>query len=221
MSYHISTTGMRFKNIAQVAIFTELVRKKLPVFFQKNSIIDIIANKRSFSLRMLGSPKYNEKTEEHIRVKKAIRPKDGTIFDFMIRPPNDESEVVKSPLLDIPEPEVKRFPMENNIVNETTEAEFEVVETLLKEAGIEGYSLSYPSIPASLSNVSTTSNSASVVSLTILFSIGNLLTSGSGISKRGLFTTSDSSLGGRIMKSKIVPSFGRIAFFTRICSSVF
>ena len=76
---------------------------------------------------MLGSPKYNEKTEEHIRVKKAICPKDGTIFDFMIRPPNDESEVVKSPLLDVPEPEVKRFPMENSdIVSETTEAEFEV-----------------------------------------------------------------------------------------------
>ena len=27
---HISTTGMRLKNIAQVAVFTELVRKKLP-----------------------------------------------------------------------------------------------------------------------------------------------------------------------------------------------
>src|SRR6266480_1390375 len=86
------------------------------------------------------------KKQEHIRVKKAIHSKDGTIFDFMIRSPNDESEVVKSPLLDIPEPEVKRFPMENNdIVNKTTEAEFEVIETLLKEAGIEGYSLSYPS----------------------------------------------------------------------------
>ncbi len=146
MSYHILTTGMKLKNIARVAIFTELVRKKLPVSLQGNSIIDNIANKRSFSLQMLGSPKYNEKTEEHIRVKKAICPKDGTIFDFMIRPPNDESEVVKSPLLDILEPEVKRFPVENNdIVSETTEAEFEVVEILLKEAGIKGYSLSYPS----------------------------------------------------------------------------
>src|SRR6266540_1967350 len=95
---------------------------------------------------MLGSPKYNEKTEKHIHVKKAIRPKDETIFNSMIRLPNDESEVVKSPLLDILEPEVKRFPVENNdIVSETTEAEFEVVEILLKEAGIKGYSLSYPS----------------------------------------------------------------------------
>jgi len=50
MSYHISTTGMRLKNIAWVTIFTELVRKKLPVSLQGNSIIDNIANKRSFSL---------------------------------------------------------------------------------------------------------------------------------------------------------------------------
>ena len=36
--------------------------------------------------------------------------------------------------------------MENNdIVSETTDAEFELVETLLQEANIEGYSLSYPS----------------------------------------------------------------------------
>ena len=78
-------------------------------------------------------------------MKKAICPKDGTIFDFMIRPSNDESEVVKSPLLDVLKPEVKRFPVENSdIVSKTTEAKFEVVETLLKKAGIEEYSLSYP-----------------------------------------------------------------------------
>src|SRR5215212_231195 len=58
MSYHISTTGMRLKNIARVAIFTELVRKKLPVSLQRNSIIDNIANKQSFSLRILGTPKF-------------------------------------------------------------------------------------------------------------------------------------------------------------------
>jgi hypothetical protein len=33
-------------------------------------------------------------------------PKDGTTFDFMLRPPNDESEVVESPLLNVLEPEV-------------------------------------------------------------------------------------------------------------------
>jgi len=50
MSLHILTFGMRLKNIAQVALFTELVHKKLSAFLQGNSIIDNIANKRSFSL---------------------------------------------------------------------------------------------------------------------------------------------------------------------------
>src|SRR6266540_3209866 len=45
MLYHISTFGMRLPNIAQVAVFTELVRKKLPTALQENSIIDNIANK--------------------------------------------------------------------------------------------------------------------------------------------------------------------------------
>ncbi|CAB4375222.1 unnamed protein product [Rhizophagus irregularis] len=144
ISVHVLTSGMRLSNIAQVAVFTELVRKKLPVGLQDKGIVDNIANKRSFFLRMLGSPKYNEKTEEHIRVKKAICPKDGSIFDFMIRPPNDESEVIdNSPLLAVPETESVKYA---NISNETTtEAEFELVETLLKEAGIKGYNLSYPS----------------------------------------------------------------------------
>src|SRR6266498_4088866 len=92
---------------------------------------------------MLRSPKYNEKTEEHIRVKKAICPKDRSIFDFMIRPPNDESEVIdNSPLLAVPETESVKYV---SISNKITVAEFELVETLLKEAGIEAYSLSYPS----------------------------------------------------------------------------
>src|SRR6266542_3563514 len=83
---------------------------------------------------MLGSLKYNEKTEEHICEKKAICSKDGSIFDFMIRPPNDESEVIdNSPLLAVPEMESVKY---ISISNETTVAEFELVETLLKEAGI-------------------------------------------------------------------------------------
>ncbi|GBC54096.2 highly derived D5-like helicase-primase [Rhizophagus irregularis DAOM 181602=DAOM 197198] len=142
MSLHISTFGMRLPNIARVAVFTELVRKKLPTALQGNSIIDNIANKRSFSLRMLGSSKFDEKTGEHVRVKKPVHPKDGTLFDFMIRPPNDESEVVKSSLLDIPKAEMEGCPSINNV---TTDAEFELVETLLQEASIEGYNLSYPS----------------------------------------------------------------------------
>jgi hypothetical protein len=123
ISFHVSTFGMRLPNIAQVAVFTELVRKKLPAGLQDKGIVDNIANKSPFSLRMLGSPKYNEKTGEHVRVKKAIYPKDGNIFDFMIRPPNDESEVIEnSPLLVVPEPEVKRYNDTNS--EETTQAEF-------------------------------------------------------------------------------------------------
>ncbi|PKB98666.1 hypothetical protein RhiirA5_383759 [Rhizophagus irregularis] len=62
----------------------------------------------------------------------------------MIRPRNDESEIINnSSLLAVPEMESVKYA---NISNKTTtEAEFELVKTLLKEAGIEGYSLSYPS----------------------------------------------------------------------------
>src|SRR6266540_6449725 len=143
ISIHVSTFGMRLSSIAQVAIFTELVRKKLPAGLQNKGIVDNIVNKQSFSLQMLESSKYNEKTEKHVRIKKAICPKDGSIFDFMICPPNDESEIIdNSPLLAVPKTESVKYA---NISNETTIAKFELVETLLQEASIEGYSLSYPS----------------------------------------------------------------------------
>ena len=50
MSLHILTFDMRLKNIVQVAVFTELIRKKLLIALQANSIINNIANKRSFFL---------------------------------------------------------------------------------------------------------------------------------------------------------------------------
>jgi hypothetical protein len=130
ISLHISTFGMRVPNIAQAGAFTELVRKKLPEGLQGKGIIDNIANKRSFSLQMVGTPKFIEETGEHVRVKKAILPKDGTTFDFMLRPPNDESEIVESPLLVVPELEVRRC---NDTNNETTEAELELeIELIVK-----------------------------------------------------------------------------------------
>jgi hypothetical protein len=143
ISFHVSTTGMRLKNIPQVAVFTELVRKKLPAALQGKTIVDNIANKRSFSLRMLGFPKYNEKTKEHVRVKKAILPKDGTVYDFMLRPPNDESPVADSPLLVVSE--IKSSKRGPEGLNEVSQHEFELVVKLLKENSIEGYDLSYPS----------------------------------------------------------------------------
>jgi len=45
ISLHVLTSGMRLPNIAQVAMFTELVRKKLPEGLQGKGIIDNIANK--------------------------------------------------------------------------------------------------------------------------------------------------------------------------------
>src|SRR4051794_5454546 len=39
MSLHISTFGLRLKNIAKVAVFTELVRKKLPIDLQEKDIV--------------------------------------------------------------------------------------------------------------------------------------------------------------------------------------
>ncbi|PKK55328.1 hypothetical protein RhiirC2_802696, partial [Rhizophagus irregularis] len=149
ISLHVLTFGMRLPNIAKVSAFTELVRKKLPAGLQKKGIIDNIANIgsfKSFSLRILGTPKYDKKTDKHVRIKKVIRPKDGSIFDFMIRPPNDDSRVIDSPLLVVPESEVNRCSKENNDTSsETTQADFDFVESLLGENGIEGYTLSFPS----------------------------------------------------------------------------
>ena len=64
----------------------------------------------------------------------------------MIRPPNDDSRVIDSPLLVVPESEVNRCSKENNDTSsETTQADFDFVESLLGGNGIEGYTLSFPS----------------------------------------------------------------------------
>ncbi len=123
-------------------MFIEFVCKKVLVALQANSIIDNIANKCSFSLRMLSSPKHDEKAKEHVRMKKAIHPKDGIIFNFMIRLPNDELEIAESSLLVVSELEAKGC---NNTNGETTQAEFDFVKTLLRDNCVEGYTLSPPS----------------------------------------------------------------------------
>ncbi len=45
ISFYILTFGIKFKNIAQVAIFTKLVHKKLLERLQEKGIINNIANK--------------------------------------------------------------------------------------------------------------------------------------------------------------------------------
>ncbi len=99
---------MKLPNITQVIIFIELICKKLLTALQVNYIINNIVNKHSFSLRIFESSKYNEKIEEYIHIKKTIHLKNETIFDFMIHPLNNESEVIKNLLLDIIKLKVKK-----------------------------------------------------------------------------------------------------------------
>ncbi|CAG8517582.1 8542_t:CDS:10 [Cetraspora pellucida] len=87
----------------------------------EDSIEAILTDREDHSLHKFidrnETPKFDEKTGSHIRVKKAIYPKDGTIFDFMICPPNDESEVIDNSLLCVLKPNVKRHQKRNNNTN--------------------------------------------------------------------------------------------------------
>src|SRR2546421_2014053 len=86
---------------------------------------------------MLGSPKYNEKTEEHVRIKKAICPKDGSIFNFMIRPPNDESEIIdNSHLLAVPEMESVKYLKDDTELRKNVKRVLEVIIGLLKDRAV-------------------------------------------------------------------------------------
>ena len=160
MSLHISTFGIRLKNIMACALFTELVCKKLPVSLQSKDIVDNIANKSSFSLRMLNTPKVIEikcnesgkKSYEHIRPKKALFPKDSSVFDFMLRPPHDDSPVVDSPTLNVSADLVRvKKNITENCKNDagTFGSEIEYIEKLLKEYKIEGFEVLYssPTLP--------------------------------------------------------------------------
>jgi len=95
---------------------------------------------------MLESPKYDEKTDKYIYIKKAIYSKDGIIFNFIIYLPNDDSRVINNPFLAISEPKVKRYlKRNNNISSKTTQIEFDFVESLLRDNYIEGYTLLFSS----------------------------------------------------------------------------
>src|SRR6185312_11183041 len=151
MSYHISTFGMRLKNIAKVALFTELVRKKLPISLQSKNIVDNIANKSSFSLRILRTPKFIKETGEHVRIKKPLYPKDRDIFDFMLRAPNDDSPVVDNPILNLPEETSKTCKgdtgtMTRRVAPKGPGAEVEYIDKLLGVVNIEGFDVLYPTL---------------------------------------------------------------------------
>src|SRR6266498_4546142 len=125
ISLHILTFAIRLLNIVKVAVFTELVCKKLLASLQENSIIDNIANKLSFSLQILETSKFDKKISFHMQVKKAMQSKNGSVFDFMIYPPNDESEVVDNSLLAILKAKIERYSNINKVI---TAAKFKLVE---------------------------------------------------------------------------------------------
>ncbi|RHZ51136.1 hypothetical protein Glove_482g83 [Diversispora epigaea] len=62
----------------------------------------------------------------------------------MLRPPNDEAPVIDSPLLIVPEPATSRIYNSHNKATDTTDVELELLESLLKDANIEGYELLSP-----------------------------------------------------------------------------
>ncbi|PKY60169.1 hypothetical protein RhiirA4_483565 [Rhizophagus irregularis] len=140
ISLHILTFGIRLLNIAQVTMFTKLIHKKLPVGLQDKG--------DPFDPKVLRSLQYKKEMKEHIRIKKAVHLKNRTIFDFMIRLPNNESEVVKSSLLDILELKVKIY---DDINSKTDQVKFELIEELREKTSIEGFNFSYSS--ESFSNV--------------------------------------------------------------------
>jgi len=93
-------------------------------------------------LQIVEFPKFNEKTSEHIHVKKLVYLNNKTTIDFMLRLCNNESEVINDSFLAVLELKVSS-PI--NINDEITQIEYETVEKLLKEKNIEGYNLLYPS----------------------------------------------------------------------------
>src|SRR6185312_8402568 len=93
-----------------------------------------------------------EKSYEHIRPKKALFPKDSSVFDFMLRPPHDDSPVVDSPTLNVSADLVRvKKNITENCKNDagTFGSEIEYIEKLLKEYKIEGFEVLYssPTLP--------------------------------------------------------------------------
>ncbi len=142
ISLHISTFGMRLSNIVKIAVFTELVHKKLPEKLEVKGIINNIANKQSFSLRIVKISKFDKKTEEYVYIKKLVYPNDRITTDFMLCLSNDESEVIDSPLLGILKIKATSCPSIGNvIIKAKLKFKLELVEKLLQKASIKGFNL--------------------------------------------------------------------------------
>ena len=80
---------------------------------------------------------------EYIHVKKAIYPKDGFIFDFILLCSNNDSKIKNSLLLAVLKPKVK---ISNNTNSKTIQVKFNFMEILLKENAIKGYIFLFSSL---------------------------------------------------------------------------
>ncbi|RIA88277.1 hypothetical protein C1645_826591 [Glomus cerebriforme] len=103
ISLHISTFGMKLLLITKVAVFTELICKKLSEELQ---------------------------TEEYVHIKKPVYLNNGTTIDFMLYLFDNESEVKDSSLLGILKTEITSCSSVSSITAKV-ELELEIVEKLL------------------------------------------------------------------------------------------
>ncbi|CAG8701196.1 24735_t:CDS:2, partial [Cetraspora pellucida] len=129
--------------------------KKMSLHISAFDIVDNIVNKSLFSLQILNIPKVIEikcnesskKLYKHICPKRAIFPKDGTVFDFMLCLPNDKAPVIDNPILVLKDKmsiEDRSIPEKNKIDARTIEAEVNYIEKLLNEMNIKSFDVLYP-----------------------------------------------------------------------------
>ncbi|CAG8487394.1 23157_t:CDS:2 [Cetraspora pellucida] len=109
-----------------IAVFTKLVHKKLPIDLQEKDIVDNIANKCSFSLQILRTPKFIKDTNEYSHLEY-----------FKRKNINQRKESIRK----------------NKIDARRIGSEVEYIEKLLEEYKIKGFEVLYSSL--TLPNVFT------------------------------------------------------------------
>ncbi|RIB04589.1 hypothetical protein C2G38_2222004 [Gigaspora rosea] len=97
---------------------------------------------KTLTLPILGTPKIIKETNEHVRPKRVVIPKNGTIFDLMLRPPHNEAEIKHSPILETLKEKIsiedRSMPEKNKNDTGTIGSEIKYIEKLLEEYKIEG-----------------------------------------------------------------------------------
>ncbi|CAG8629987.1 7409_t:CDS:1, partial [Scutellospora calospora] len=89
----------------------------------------------------------SKKLYKHIHLKRVIFPKDSSVFDFMLRLPNNEALVIDSLILVLKDKmsiEDRSIPEKNKINARTIGAEVDYIEKLLNIINIKGFDVLYP-----------------------------------------------------------------------------